>query len=70
MQIPISQSSLDTATLDRIHIFLDLYEEIHRTMKTFEQVRARIAGETAIKSKKLNNLKETDILVLRAYGLM
>ena len=70
LQIPLSQTHLDTSTLDRYHIFLDLYEEIHRTMRTYEQVEARIRAETAVKSKKLKDLSEADLLVLKAYGLM
>ena len=39
-------------------------------MRTYEQVEARIKAETAVKSKKLKDLSEADILVLKAYGLM
>jgi hypothetical protein len=70
LQIPLNQNPLDAPTLDRYHIFLDVYEEIHRTMRTYEQVQARISAETAVKSKKLNYLTEPDIQVLKAYGLM
>ncbi len=39
-------------------------------MRTYEQVEARISAETAVKSKKLKELTEADVLVLKAYGLM
>jgi hypothetical protein len=38
-------------------------------MKTYEQVQARISP-TIEKSKKLKDLTEADIMVLKAYGLM
>ena len=39
-------------------------------MRTYEQVETRIRAETAVKSKKLKDLSEADVLVLKAYGLM
>ena len=39
-------------------------------MRTYEQVQARISADTKEKSKKLKDLTEADILVLKAYGLM